>query len=111
MNRILDLDFEKLAEQMRDVGFVDVVLRPFKIPIGKWPLDPQLKEAGMLQQVAMLEGVESLSLAIFTRCLGWSPERVQAFLTEVRNDFRKKKTYTYWPWYVAFTRSMQNPDF
>lgn len=98
MDRHLDLDFENLAEMMREVGFTDVVLRPFKIPVGSWPADARLKEAGQLQQVAMVEGIEALTLAIFTRCLQWSVEEVQVFLALVRKEFFKKRTYTYWPW-------------
>ena len=101
MDRHLDLDFERLGGLMREAGFVDVVVRPFKIPVGSWPADPRLKQAGQLQQVAMLDGVESLTLAIFTRCLNWSVEEVQVFLAHVRREFLKRKTYTYWPWYVA----------
>lgn len=105
MQRTLELDFEKLAELMREVGFTSVTLRPFKIPIGRWPSHPMLKEAGALQQVAMLEGIEALSLAIFTRCLGWQPEEVQVYLASVRREFTMRKTYTYWPWYVAVWRA------
>jgi hypothetical protein len=101
MQRTLELDFEKLAELMREVGFTYVTLQPFKIPSGRWPADPKLKEAGALQQVAMLEGIEALSLAIFTRCLDWQPGEVQVFLAKVRREFTMRKTYTYWPWYVA----------
>ncbi|OAL21996.1 hypothetical protein AYO22_07593 [Fonsecaea multimorphosa] len=101
MGRRLDLDFEELGNLMRQVGFVDVVVRPFKIPIGRWPSDPRLKEAGLYQLYAMLEGVEALTLAIFTRCLGWEPERVQVFLADVRKEFKATKRYTYWPWYVS----------
>ena len=101
MDRKLDLDFERLGGLMREVGFVDVVVRPFKIPEGGWPADRRLKQAGQLQQVAMLDGVEALTLAIFTRCLNWSGEEVQLFLAQVRREFLKKKIYTYWPWYVT----------
>jgi hypothetical protein len=76
MHRKLDLDGERLADLMREVGFTEVVLRPFKIPVGSWPADAQLKTAGQLQQVAMLEGIEALTLAIFTRCLNWSADEV-----------------------------------
>jgi len=98
MDRHLDLKFDELADLMRDVGFVDVVLRPFKIPLGTWPADPVLKEAGGLQLVALLEGIESLSLALFTRCLGWEPLEVQVQLALTRKAFCQKKTYGYWPW-------------
>lgn len=100
MGRRLDLNFDELGGLMREVGFVDVVVRPFKIPIGRWPADPRLKEAGLYQLYAMLEGIEALTLAIFTRCLGWEPERTQVFLASVRKEFKATKRYTYWPWYV-----------
>ena len=97
MGRHLDLDFEQLGEMLREVGFVDVVVKHYKVPLGSWPADPRLKQAGQLQQVAMLDGVESLTLAIFTRCLNWSVDEVQVMLAHVRKEFLKKKTYTYWP--------------
>ncbi|OCT49752.1 methyltransferase domain-containing protein [Cladophialophora carrionii] len=102
MGRRLDLDFEQLGDLMREVGFVEVVVRPFKIPIGRWPSDPKLKEAGLFQLYAMLEGVEALTLAIFTRCLNWEPERVQVFLADVRREFKATKRYTYWPSAVIY---------
>ncbi|KIX06533.1 uncharacterized protein Z518_04509 [Rhinocladiella mackenziei CBS 650.93] len=102
MGRRLDLNFEELGDLMREVGFVDVVVRPFKIPIGRWPSDPRLKEAGLFQLYAMLEGVEALTLAVFTRCLGWEPERVQVFLADVRKEFKATKRYTYWPCAVIY---------
>jgi hypothetical protein len=52
----------------------------------------------------MIEGVESLTLAIFTRCLGWSAEEVQVFLAQVRKEFKLAKGYTYWPCAVIYGR-------
>ena len=89
------LILKDLGRLMREVGFVDVVVRQFKIPVGGWPGDPQLKQAGQLQQSAMLDGVESLTLVIFTRCLNWSVEEVQVFLAHVRKEVLKRKTYMY----------------
>ncbi|EXJ69618.1 uncharacterized protein A1O5_07654 [Cladophialophora psammophila CBS 110553] len=104
MGRRLDLNFEELGDLMRKVGFVDVVVRPFKIPIGRWPSDKRMKEAGLFQLSAMLNGVEALTLAVFTRCLGWEAERVQVFLAGVRKEFKATKRYTYWPCAVIYGR-------
>src|SRR5690349_908115 len=65
MGRHLHLKFDELANLMAEVGFEDVVVIPFKQPIGQWPADSTLKQAGAIQLVAMLQGLESLSLAIF----------------------------------------------
>ena len=97
MGRHLDLNFQEIANTIRDVGFEDVTVIPFKLPIGAWPANSTLKEAGAIQLVAMLEGMESLSLAIFCRCLQWSTEDVEALLTQTRREFAMKKACYYWP--------------
>ena len=97
MGSSLDVDFDQVAGLMREVGFVDVKVVPFKVPVGTWPANPVLKQAGSIQLVAMLEGLEGLSLAIFTRCLGWTLEDTHRLLEETRREFTRKKACYYWP--------------
>jgi len=91
------VDFEKVAELMRGVGFVDVIVKPFKVPIGTWPADSTLKQAGSVQLVAMLEGIEGLSLAVFTRYLGWSMEDTNELIEQTRQEFTRRAACYYWP--------------
>ncbi|KAL9017170.1 MAG: hypothetical protein Q9185_005499 [Variospora sp. 1 TL-2023] len=58
---------EKLKAMMEEAGFVDVVAKEFKIPIGQWPADEKMRETGTLQLVAMLEGIGGLTMALWTR--------------------------------------------
>lgn len=92
----LDLDFEKIANLMREVGFVDVVCKPFKVPIGTWPADPVLKRAGSIQLVAMLEGCESLCLAAFTKGLGMSLEDTNQCIEDAKKEFTRRRRCYYW---------------
>jgi len=55
----------------------------------------------------MIDGVEALTLAVFTRCLGWEPESVQVFLADVRKEFKATKRYTYWPCAVIYGKKPQ----
>lgn len=41
-------------------------------------------------------GLEGLSMAIFTRGLGWSKERTEVFLAGVRKDMKNTKIHCYW---------------
>jgi hypothetical protein len=41
-------------------------------------------------------GLEGLSMALFTRLLGWSKEEVDVFLVSVRNDMKNTKYHAYW---------------
>jgi len=45
----------------------------------------------------MLEGIEGLSLAVFTRCLGWSIEDTMKMIEQTKHEFIRKKACYYWP--------------
>lgn len=42
-------------------------------------------------------GLEALSVAVYTRVLGWSKESVDVFLAEVRKDMKNTAIHSYWP--------------
>ena len=56
-----------------------------------------MKEAGAVQLVAMLEGIEGLSLAVFTRCLEWSVEDTHALIERTKEEFCRRRACYYWP--------------
>ncbi len=90
-----------LKEQMQQAGFENISVRAFKIPIGIWPRDEKMKRIGVAQMVAMLEGIEALTLGFWVNCLGWKEEEVQVALALTRPEFEDKKIHSYWPLYVA----------
>ena len=86
----------QLKRWMEEAGFVNVVVRPYKIPIGLWPADPKMREIGTVQLVAMLDGLEALTIGFFTRFLDWTPEEVTVFLAKLRNEFKTRTVHSYW---------------
>lgn len=46
-------------------------------------------------------GLQGLSLALFTRGLGWSAEELEVFLVDVRKDMRNNRIHSYWPMCVT----------
>lgn len=81
---------------MTDAGFVDVQEHIIKLPVGIWPKNKRLKNVGMFEMVNMDEGLESLSMMLFTRALKWTPEAVQLFLMDVRREVKTKKIHSYY---------------
>lgn len=88
---------EQLQSWMENAGFVNVTIRTFKIPIGQWPADPILRETGAFQLVAMLEGLQGLTIAPWVRHLGWAEEEVEVFIANVRSEWRSKRIHSYFP--------------
>jgi hypothetical protein len=49
------------------------------------------KEIGAWNYMIITEGLEALSLRLFTRVLGWEKEAVEVFCAEVRNELKTNK--------------------
>lgn len=82
---------------MADAGFVDIVEVQRKWPTNMWPKDPRFKELGAWAYANIAGGLEGLSLAHFTRGLGWSSEETLAFCALTRKDLRDMRIHAYWP--------------
>lgn len=95
---------ESAKEMMLAAGFIEVVEIPFMWPQNNWPKGKKSKELGLWAQENFTSGLEAMSLALFTRGLGWSYEEVMVFLTKVRNDVRDQTIHGYWPVYVVYGR-------
>ncbi|MCJ1369633.1 hypothetical protein MMC20_000845 [Loxospora ochrophaea] len=72
----------------REAGFVNITHEVHKIPMTPWAKETKYKEIGAFNLAGILENLEGVSLALYTRVLGWSPEEVYAFLAQVRKEFK-----------------------
>lgn len=87
----------ELETAMKEAGFVDVTVQEFKLPIGLWPAELRLREAGKFALGSMLAGLHGISLAIFTRFLKWDVEEMEVLLENVRKELRLRAVHGYWP--------------
>ncbi|KAJ6785848.1 hypothetical protein PWT90_08723 [Aphanocladium album] len=78
-------------------GFEDVVEVQRKWPINNWPRQRKFKELGILAYANIAGGLEGLSLAHFTRGLGWTAEETLLFCAQTRIDLKNTAIHAYWP--------------
>lgn len=64
-------------------------------PVNPWPKERRLKEIGMWGNLAMVEGIEAISIALFTRVLGWGRAEVEVLLARVRTELKDRKIHSY----------------
>ncbi|KAI4241972.1 MAG: hypothetical protein LQ352_007333 [Teloschistes flavicans] len=98
----VNLEGKELQTRMEKAGFVNTTVQIFKLPIGTWPADSKLKEIGAIQLVAMLEGLEGLTIAPWVRHLGWKEEDVGSFIEKVKNEWKDKNIHTHFPLWVCY---------
>ncbi|KAH6970678.1 S-adenosyl-L-methionine-dependent methyltransferase [Ilyonectria sp. MPI-CAGE-AT-0026] len=89
--------FDEMREHMLKAGFTEVVDNRFKWPTNRWPKDRKFKELGTWNNENTGAALEALTLAPFTRALGWSQEEVTVFLADVRKELDDPKIHAYWP--------------
>ncbi|OAP61884.1 hypothetical protein AYL99_04087 [Fonsecaea erecta] len=92
---------ESVREIMIETGFVDVVETPYMWPMSPWKKkDPTLKTIGVWTYHNFTASLSGISLALFTRGLGWTTEELEAFLIDVRKDMRNTRYHAFWPIYT-----------
>jgi len=92
------------AEMMSAAGFVDIVRIPFKWPINRWPRDPRHKAIGAWAEANFSIGIETMTMALFTRFMGWSKEDVEGFSEVVVREFRDVRNHGYFNLFVTYGR-------
>ncbi|KAK4199611.1 S-adenosyl-L-methionine-dependent methyltransferase [Triangularia verruculosa] len=92
----------KLADMMRDVGFVNVTERVLQIPLGTWPKNKVLKTVGLYWRTILLDGMQAIALGPLTRGLGWSQSDVEMLLMEVRKAYKDNSCLLYMPFHIVY---------
>jgi hypothetical protein len=96
LNRPVDTAL-KYADQMRAAGFESIHETMFKWPQNCWPKDPKMKELGVWTHANVADSLSGISMAMFTRALGWTVEELEVFLVDVRKEMKDTRVHAYFP--------------
>lgn len=123
-----------IKNMLKEAGFVDVVEKRYKWPIGEWPVDRKLKEIGRWNLKDWLEGLEAWTLRLLTQHCGvsqnslltsyvdpqerrscegprltgqqWTTDEVKAWAAKMRTSLKNPKHHAYQTMYVALPASV-----
>ncbi|KAF2467871.1 S-adenosyl-L-methionine-dependent methyltransferase [Lindgomyces ingoldianus] len=80
---------------MADLGFVDIVEKRYNWPCGPWAKGDKMKKLGVYFYEDLTHAVEPICMKLFTKFLGWSEERVRAFVAELLPAMGARRLYLY----------------
>ncbi|KAG6014519.1 hypothetical protein E4U43_006449 [Claviceps pusilla] len=86
----------RYKQQMIDAGFINVTEVKYKWPTNPWPAEQHYRDLGFWTYHDIADGLSGLSMAGFTRCLGWTMEQVELFLVSVKKEMKDKHIHAYW---------------
>ncbi|KAJ3544262.1 hypothetical protein NM208_g3142 [Fusarium decemcellulare] len=93
-----------LKEVFQRVGFVDVRERRVKMPIGGWAEEKRLREAGLMWEANLRDGLGAFSYQLFSKALGRTHAEIEVSMVEVRQRLGDPRTHAYMPGYVVWGR-------
>jgi trans-aconitate methyltransferase len=85
-----------MKAKMEAAGFVDVQEQLYKCPIGAWPKDPVLKEAGRINHAHWSSGLEGWGMFLLTRFGApepWTADEVRVYVAKVRAELKKPRLH------------------
>jgi hypothetical protein len=86
----------KSKDQLRSQGFVDIEETIIRAPLNTWPTNTYQREVGKWYHVGLTEGIEAMSMALFSRIFLWSPkETIVPWLTKVKDELTQTKIHAY----------------
>ncbi|KAJ5089464.1 hypothetical protein N7532_008148 [Penicillium argentinense] len=87
-----------MRDSIERVGFINIHEKAYKWPIGVWPKDKQLKEAGLMNYHMWSAGLEGWGMWLLTKFGApnpWPPEQVQAYVGKIRSELKNPNTHAY----------------
>ncbi|GIJ86593.1 hypothetical protein Asppvi_005483 [Aspergillus pseudoviridinutans] len=86
---------DESKQRMIDAGFIEVVERRYKLPIGPWPKDKHLKTLGKYFRLVIEESMEMWVMYLWTNVLGFSRAEVEMTIAEMRKAVRDPSIHGY----------------
>ncbi|AEO59202.1 hypothetical protein MYCTH_2307284 [Thermothelomyces thermophilus ATCC 42464] len=80
---------------LAEAGFVNLGEKKFAVPMNNWAKGKDEKAIGAMQMVNNLEGIDGLTMTVFTRALGWTPADVEKLLVDVKRDMKDRSIHAY----------------
>lgn len=85
-------------DAIEKAGFEDIHTKDYKWPIGPWPRDKQLKEAGAVNFQHWLSGMEGYGMWLLTKYgdpVPWTKEEVQVYCAKMRKALSDPRVHVY----------------
>ncbi|CAK7227273.1 hypothetical protein SCUCBS95973_006484 [Sporothrix curviconia] len=92
----------KLAGYFEDAGFTNIVHRRVKLPVGPWAKDPLLKQVGLHNYMQISQGLEAVSMRLYTHVLKWTHEQAIMQLAEVRKQLQSPNIHPIIDFHVVY---------
>ena len=97
------LNTKNMRSQLAEAGFVDIVERRFKLPLGPWSSNPRYQNLGRFYEMFWRTGLQGWLIgATMTRDLGWTSSGFNAMVDDVFELIDAREVHVYYEAVVMY---------
>jgi len=85
-----------IKEMVSRAGYQNVVENIYKLPLGPWAVDRELRMVGLYHREQFLDGLQGIIIKYLVAVEHWLPQEVEVFLASVRSQIMDKNIHCYW---------------
>ncbi|WYZ36016.1 hypothetical protein EsH8_X_000663 [Colletotrichum jinshuiense] len=93
-----------LVKSLQATGFVDIVEKKCRIPVGPWASDPTLKEVGAGLLAFLDQSLEGFGTFLLKEVLGWEYAEVLVLMSEFRKAIKDPKLQPVMDLHIVYAR-------
>ncbi|KAK3348396.1 S-adenosyl-L-methionine-dependent methyltransferase [Neurospora tetraspora] len=99
----IDLHSTNLMQNaMKEAGFVNIVVKDYKVPISPWSKDKKMYEVGLYFYTAINQDLEGIVQFMFGKVLGWTAEEIAIYIATMKKEMNSKDIHPYFIYRVVY---------
>lgn len=87
----------KFKSMLEKVGFEEIVQIRHDVPLNPWVPDPELRKLGEASHKNIVLALQPFSISTLGYGLGWTTERIETLLADVRKELDNTDFHCYVP--------------
>ncbi|KAH7636147.1 S-adenosyl-L-methionine-dependent methyltransferase [Sordaria sp. MPI-SDFR-AT-0083] len=89
------LNNDMMENGMKEAGFVNTVVKDYKIPLSPWSKDKKLNEVGLYFYVAMNQDLAGSLQFMLGKVMGWTTEEINIYIKHLQKELKDTTLHPY----------------
>ncbi|KAJ4404090.1 hypothetical protein N0V85_004953 [Neurospora sp. IMI 360204] len=84
-----------MQNAMKEAGFVNIVVKDYKVPVSPWSKDKKLNDVGLYFCTMLLQDLEGTLQFMFGKVMGWTTEMINIYIQYLKKELNNKDLHGY----------------
>ncbi|KAL0465249.1 S-adenosyl-L-methionine-dependent methyltransferase [Neurospora intermedia] len=84
-----------MESAMKEAGFVNIVVKDYKVPISPWSKDKKMNDVGLYFYAVMNQDLDGVLQFMFGKVMGWTTEEIGIYIRHLKKEMKDMSIHGY----------------